>query len=66
MSDTVNESDIEDFLDNASLALRSTYYTVLKASPGAAIFGRDMMFDVPIIADWNKIGDNRQLEKTNL
>ena len=37
------------------------YHTVLKASPGAAIFGRDMLFDIPFIADWCKIGDRRQL-----
>ena len=30
------------------------------ASPGAAIFGRDMLFDIPYIADWNKIGEHRQ------
>jgi hypothetical protein len=35
---------------------------VLKASPGAAIFGRDMLFDIPYIADWNKIGDYRQCQ----
>ena len=35
---------------------------VLKASPGATIFGRDMLFDIPYIADWNKIGDYRQLQ----
>jgi hypothetical protein len=35
---------------------------VLKASPGAAIFGQeqDMLFDILSIADWNKIGDYRQ------
>jgi hypothetical protein len=33
---------------------------VLKASPGEAIFGRDMFFDIPYIADWNKIGDYMQ------
>jgi hypothetical protein len=33
---------------------------VLKASPGAAIFGRDMLFDIPFIADWQKIGKHRQ------
>ncbi len=27
---------------------------VLKAYPGAAIFGRDMLFDIPYIADRNK------------
>ncbi len=31
-----------------------------KASPGAAIFGRDMLFDIPFIADWQKIGEHRQ------
>ena len=60
MADTVSESDIADFLTNAAWAIRSTYHTVLKASPGAAIFGRDMLFDIPFIADWNKIGDYRQ------
>eukprot|EP00804_Cyclotella_cryptica_P007855 CCRYP_001438-RA/>CCRYP_001438-RA protein AED:0.10 eAED:0.10 QI:2589/-1/1/1/-1/1/1/166/750 len=60
MADTVSESDIADFLTNASWAVRSTYHTVLKTSPGAAIFGRDMLFDVPYIADWSKIGEYRQ------
>eukprot|EP00804_Cyclotella_cryptica_P006631 CCRYP_008590-RA/>CCRYP_008590-RA protein AED:0.47 eAED:0.47 QI:0/-1/0/1/-1/1/1/0/84 len=60
MADTVHESDIADFLTNAAWAIRSTYHTVLKTSPGAAIFGRDMLFDVPYIADWSKIGEYRQ------
>jgi hypothetical protein len=62
MADTGSESDIADFLTIAAWAIRSTYHTVLKASPGAAIFGRDMLFDIPFIADWNKIGDNRQCQ----
>ena len=41
-------------------AVRSTYHTVLKASPGAAIFGGDMLFDIPFIADLQKIGEHRQ------
>ena len=60
MADSVAPSDIDMFLTNASWAIRSTYHTVLKASPGAAIFGRDMLFDIPFLADWNKIGDYRQ------
>ena len=60
MADSVTPSDIDTFLTNASWAIRSTYHTVLKASPGAAIFGRDMLFDIPYIADWNKIGVYRQ------
>eukprot|EP00804_Cyclotella_cryptica_P011567 CCRYP_012078-RA/>CCRYP_012078-RA protein AED:0.28 eAED:0.28 QI:0/-1/0/1/-1/1/1/0/261 len=60
VADTVSESDIADFLTNAAWAVRSTYHTVLKTSPGAAIFKRDMLFDVPYIADWSKIGEHRQ------
>ncbi len=33
---------------------------MLKASPGAAIFGQDMLFDILLIADWQKIGEYRQ------
>jgi hypothetical protein len=36
------------------------HHTVLKASPGAPIFGQDMLFDIPFIADWQKIGEHRQ------
>jgi hypothetical protein len=50
---------VDVFLDNAG-AIRSTYHTVLKASPGAAIFGWDMLFDIPFVADWCKIGERRQ------
>ena len=39
MAETVKASDIEVFLSDAAWAIRSTYQTVLKASPGAAIFG---------------------------
>jgi hypothetical protein len=60
MADTVEPSDVADFLTNAAWAIRSTYHTVLKASsPEAAIFGRDMLFDIPFLADWNKIGEYR-------
>ncbi len=56
----VKASDINVFLSDAAWAVCSTYHTVLKASPGAAIFGRDMLFDIPFIADWQKIGEHRQ------
>ena len=60
MADSVAPSDIDAILTDAAWAIRSTYHTVLKASPGAAIFGRDMLFDIPYLADWKKIGDYRQ------
>ena len=51
MADSVNPDEVDVFRDNAAWAIRSTYHTVLKVSPGAAIFGRDMLFDIPFIAD---------------
>ncbi len=56
----VKPNDIDIFLSDAAWAICSTYYTVPKASPGAAIFGRYMLFDIPFIADWQKIGEHRQ------
>jgi hypothetical protein len=43
MANSVTPDDINVFLDNAAWAIRSTYHTVLKASPGAAIFRRDIL-----------------------
>ncbi len=60
MAKTVKPSDINVFLSDAAWAVCSTYHTVLKASPGAAIFGQDMLFDILFIADWQKIGEHRQ------
>jgi hypothetical protein len=60
MADSVTPNDVNVFLDIAAWAIRSTYHTVLKASPGAAIFGRDMLFDIPFVADWHKIEERRQ------
>jgi hypothetical protein len=61
MANSVKTSDINVFLTDAAWAIRSTYHAVLKASPGAAIFGQDMLFDIPFISDWKKIGEHRQL-----
>ena len=52
MTESVDPADIDTFIGNAAWAIPSTYHTVLNASPGAAIFGRDMLFDVLFIADW--------------
>ena len=61
MANSVKTSDIDVFLSDTAWAIRSIYHTVLKASPGAAIFGRDLLFDIPFIADWKKIGEHKQL-----
>ncbi len=49
MAESVKASDIDIFLSDAAWVVCSTYHTVLKASPGAAIFGQDMLFDIPFI-----------------
>eukprot|EP00804_Cyclotella_cryptica_P007747 CCRYP_001363-RA/>CCRYP_001363-RA protein AED:0.73 eAED:0.35 QI:0/-1/0/1/-1/0/1/0/238 len=60
MAPSVESSNIDKFVKNIAWAIRSRHHTVLKASPGAAIFGRDMLFNTPFLADWNKIGEYRQ------
>ena len=60
MADTVNDDTIDQFLDSAAWAIRSTHHTVLGMSPGAAVFGRDMLFDIPHLADWKAIEERRQ------
>ncbi len=60
MADSVTPNDVDVFLDNTAWAIRSTYHTVLKASPGAAIFRQNMLFDILFIADWRKIGEQKQ------
>jgi hypothetical protein len=60
MADSVTPDDVDVFLDNTAWAICSTYHMVLKASPGAAIFGRNMLFNIPFMADRHKIGEQRQ------
>ena len=60
MAKSVEPADIDTFINNAAWAIHSTYHTVLKASPGAAISGRNMLFNIPFIADWKQIGEHRQ------
>ena len=51
MAKTTNAEMIDDFLGNAAWAICSTYHTVPRSTPGAAVFGRGMLFDIPYIAD---------------
>ena len=59
-SDTATPQMVDEFLTNVAWAIRSTYHTVLRTTPGAAVFGRDMLFDIPYSADWTDIGRRRQ------
>ena len=60
MSQTVNPDDIDAFLTNAAWAICTTHHMVLQSSPGTAIFGWDMLFNIPYIADWNAVGRRQQ------
>ncbi len=58
--------DINIFLSDAVWAICSTYHTVLQASLVAAPLGWDMLFNIPFIADWKKIGKHRRQWLTDL
>jgi hypothetical protein len=47
-------------LSAVAFALRSTYHTTLKASPGQLVFGRDMILNIKHIANWKAIQDRKQ------
>jgi transposase InsO family protein len=55
------------FLTAAAFAIRSTYHTVLDATPGEIIFGRDMILPIQFKADWAAIIERKrsQVAKDN-
>ena len=50
----------DTILKSAQYAMRTAVHTTLNVSPGAMIFGRDMMLPVPIVTDFNVIRMRRQ------
>ncbi len=67
---TIDESDsnpFEGFVSAICWAIRSTYHTTLKATPGQLVFGRDMIFNIRHEADWQLIKDRKRarIEKNN-
>jgi hypothetical protein len=48
------------FLASAAYAIRSTFHTTLKATPGPVVFGRDMVLPITCMADWGAIEQQRQ------
>ena len=62
-SETESEEDIKFEIDTVfqavSWALRTTVSTVTKTSPGQIIFGRDMIFDFSVRANWEAIEKRR-------
>ena len=50
-----------------AFAVRSTYHTTLQKSPGQLVFGRDMIFNIEHIANWEYIRASKQkiIKKNN-
>ena len=42
-------------LSATEFAVRITYHNTLQTIPGRLIFGRDMILNTPLIADWEAI-----------
>ena len=57
---TKEEKTVEPFLTACAYALRCTYHTTLKATPGQLVFGRDMILPVKFNADWALIAQQKQ------
>lgn len=47
-------------LTKCAWAIRSSIHTLMEASPGQLVFGRDMLFDISFIANWQQIKDKRR------
>jgi hypothetical protein len=50
----------EPFLTATAYAIRSTYHTTLRATPGQLVFGRDMILPVQFKANWASIALRKQ------
>jgi hypothetical protein len=46
------------FLASAAYAIRSTFHTTLKATPGKLVFGRDMVLPIKFMADWGQLNNS--------
>ena len=48
------------YCTSVSYALRASVHQTLGVSPGSLVFHRDMMYNIPIIADYEMIRQQRQ------
>ena len=64
---TEAEKTFEPFLTACAYAIRSTFHTTYKASPGQLVFGRDMILPIKFKADWALITQQKQetINKSN-
>jgi cleavage and polyadenylation specificity factor subunit 1 len=66
--DLDEENPFEEILAAVAWALRSTYHTVLDATPGQLVFGRDMLLPIQYKANWAAIALRRkeQIKRDNI
>jgi transposase InsO family protein len=57
--ETANQM-LDTALANCMFATRAALHGSLKATPGSLVFSRDMILDIPLVADWLFIQENRQ------
>jgi hypothetical protein len=51
---------VDTAIANAVFATRAAYSSAIKTTPGGLAFGRDMVLDLPLIADLQSIKEHRQ------
>ena len=51
---------IDTVLASVRLGLRATVHTTLGVSPGAAVFQRDMLLNIPVVTDWEMVRQKRR------
>jgi hypothetical protein len=51
---------VDNAIANAVYVTRATFHSSLNTTPGALAFGRDIVLDIPLIADLQLIQERRQ------
>ena len=51
---------VDTALQKATYAMRATVHTTLKATPGSLVYQRDMILNIPVVADLLNIMARRQ------
>jgi hypothetical protein len=54
------QAAVDEALSNCVLALRTSFSSAINAAPGSVTFSREMIFAVPLVADWLLIQQRRQ------
>jgi len=61
------DSPWKGFLSATAFAIQSTHHMTLRKTPGQLVFGRDMIFNIQHVANWEFIRQNKQrlIDKNN-